>query len=217
MANGSHVIYAQGFDIDLALDIAKRLVSSVCSSSRARSVTCLAPAKALGYCRRSDHRYRARSRNLTFSPPYMTVDQGVLAASASALSPHRSRLAFAAGVCPAWFDRGRRGEDADRSLQARFAADSVPVLMLDLQKQRLPGRGLRRAVPRCDEVAAPSYYGPFVGLIPTGEHYGIAMPKGSPIAGQVDEALGALIAGGTVQRLEEKWLTADLAKLPVLH
>jgi glutamine transport system substrate-binding protein len=67
------------------------------------------------------------------------------------------------------------------------------------------------------KALAPSYYGTFVGLIPTGEQYGIALPKGSPLLPRVNAALGALIANGTVQRLEQQWFTADLANVPVLR
>jgi ABC-type amino acid transport substrate-binding protein len=67
------------------------------------------------------------------------------------------------------------------------------------------------------KARAPDRYGPFVGVIKTGEHYGVALPKGSPLLGTVDAALGALIADGTVQRLQKKWLSANLATLPVLQ
>ena len=50
-----------------------------------------------------------------------------------------------------------------------------------------------------------------------GEQYGVALPKGSPLLKVVDSALGSLIADSTVQRLQKKWLTANLSALPVLH
>ncbi len=67
------------------------------------------------------------------------------------------------------------------------------------------------------KALAPTYYGTLLGLIPTGEHYGIALAKGSPLLGRVDAALSALISDGTVQRLENRWFSADLAKVPVLR
>ena len=53
-------------------------------------------------------------------------------------------------------------------------------------------------------------------MIRTGEQYGIALPKGSPLLSAVDAALGRMLADGTVGKLEHKWLTANLSKLPVL-
>jgi len=54
-------------------------------------------------------------------------------------------------------------------------------------------------------------------VIKTGEKYGIAVPLGSALRGPVDRALAGLIADGTVDRLEKKWLTTDLERLRVLR
>jgi len=43
------------------------------------------------------------------------------------------------------------------------------------------------------------------------------VPLGSPIRGQVDRALAGLIADGTVDRLQKKWLTTNLDSLRVLR
>jgi ABC-type amino acid transport substrate-binding protein len=67
------------------------------------------------------------------------------------------------------------------------------------------------------KARAPDRYGPFVGLTKTGEHYGVALPKGSAALGSVDAALGTLIADGTIQRLQKKWLTTNLPTLPQLQ
>ena len=219
VASGPDVIYAQGFDIDLALAVAKSLglrrVQFVQSSF---SNLLTAGKKAWDMAVAQITITSARSRNLTFSQPYMTVDQGVLAAKG--VSPVPTSLAGLRSLqlCALL---GSTGADVVKTRIAPYKPvllpANVPTLMLDLQS------GICQAVvydgPSLGAMKslAPDYYGPFVGLIPTGEHYGIAMPKGSPIAGQVDAALSALIAGGTVQRLENQWLAADLAKLPVLR
>jgi hypothetical protein len=54
------------------------------------------------------------------------------------------------------------------------------------------------------------------GVLRTGEKYGIALPKGSDLLPLVDAALGRLVADGTIGRLQRKWLTTDVSKLPVL-
>ena len=219
IANGAHVIYAQGLDIDLALAIARSLglrrVQFVQSSF---SNLLSAGKKPWDIAVAQITITSARSRNLTFSQPYMTVDQGVLAAKG--VSPVPTSLAGLRSLqlCALL---GSSGADVAKTRIAPYKpvllATSVPTLMLDLQSNVCQAMVYDAPSLGAMKSLAPSYYGPFVGLIPTGEHYGIAMPKGSPIAAQVDEALGALIAGGTVQRLEDKWLTADLAKLPVLR
>ncbi|HVG94614.1 MAG TPA: transporter substrate-binding domain-containing protein [Planctomycetota bacterium] len=65
--------------------------------------------------------------------------------------------------------------------------------------------------------APPARDGAFAGVLRTGESYGIALRKGSPITGRVDAALGALLADGTVEQLQRKWLTARLESLPELR
>jgi ABC-type amino acid transport substrate-binding protein len=42
------------------------------------------------------------------------------------------------------------------------------------------------------------------------------MPKGSPLLAPVNAALQTLIDQGLIQRLETRWLSANLSKLPVL-
>jgi len=54
-------------------------------------------------------------------------------------------------------------------------------------------------------------------VVRTGEQYGIALPKGSALRPAVNTALSTMITDGTIQRLQRKWLTCDLARLPVLR
>jgi ABC-type amino acid transport substrate-binding protein len=97
-----------------------------------------------------------------------------------------------------------------------FGPKPWDTLMLNLQTGRCqavvydaPSLGTLKA-------RAPDRYGPFVGVIKTGEQYGVALPKGSPLLQRANAAIAALIADGTVKRLQKKWLTADLSRLPVL-
>src|SRR5262249_14612233 len=94
---------------------------------------------------------------------------------------------------------------------------NVPTLMLDLQTGRCQAVVYDAPTLGTLKARTPDRYGPFVGVIRTGERYGVALPKGRPLQSQVDAALGALIADGTVQRLQKKWLTANLSTLPVLQ
>lgn len=219
VARGAHVIYAQGFDIDLALAIAKRLDLPRVEFVQSKFSSLLSAGKkpwdiAVAQITITS----ARSRNLSFTQPYMTVDQGVLAARS--LSPVPRSLA---GLRPLQLCALRDSTGAVVA-QTRIAPtkpilepDNVPTLMQDLQAGACQAVVYDAPTLGALKDLAPSYYGTFVGLIPTGEHYGIALPKGSPLLGRVDSALGALIADGTVQRLEKKWFTADLAAVPVLR
>ena len=67
------------------------------------------------------------------------------------------------------------------------------------------------------KAQAPARYGALAGMIPTGERYGVALPKGSPLAPAVDAAVAALVADGTIARLQKQWLSTNLGALPVLR
>ena len=54
------------------------------------------------------------------------------------------------------------------------------------------------------------------GVIATGERYGAVMADGSPLVASVNRAVQALLADGTVTRLQAKWLDVDLTKLKTL-
>jgi ABC-type amino acid transport substrate-binding protein len=63
---------------------------------------------------------------------------------------------------------------------------------------------------------APLRFGPFAGVIRTGEEYGIALPIGSPLVSRVDNALASMLSDGTIAPLQRKWLSGALNRLPVL-
>jgi ABC-type amino acid transport substrate-binding protein len=219
VAKGSHVIYAQGFDIDLAIAVAKRLdLPHVQFVQSPFSGLLSAGKKPWDMAVAEITITNARSANVSFSQPYMTVDQGVLAATT--VNPVPTSLAGLRSLQLCALRDSTGAVVANSRIGPKkplLQPDNVPTLMLDLQT------GVCQAViydaPTLGALKslAPGYYGAFVGLIPTREHYGIALPKGSPLLSRVNAALGSLLSDGTVQRLEQKWFTADLAKLPVLH
>ena len=70
----------------------------------------------------------------------------------------------------------------------------------------------------CDAQGARALrYGTLLGVIATGEQYGLALPKGSTLRPAVNKALTTMVEDGTIARLQRKWLTGDLPKLPVLR
>ena len=218
VAKGSQVLYAQGFDVDLARALAKRLglarVAFVQSPfGRLFSFGAKPWDLAVAQITITDQ----RRRTAEFTQPYMNVDQGVLAAQT--VSPVPTTLAGLRSLRICALGKST-GADAATTVVAPTTPvrlfGNVPTLMLNLQTGRCqavvydaPSLGTLKA-------RAPDRYGPFVGVIKTGEQYGVALPKGSPLVQRADAAIRALIADGTVKRLQKKWLTADLSKLPVL-
>jgi polar amino acid transport system substrate-binding protein len=55
-----------------------------------------------------------------------------------------------------------------------------------------------------------------VGQIKTGEHLGIVFAKGNPLRDQVNQALAAMKADGSLQALQQKWFSKELA-VPTLQ
>jgi ABC-type amino acid transport substrate-binding protein len=219
VARGTHVTYAQGFDIDLARAVAKNLGLSRVQFVQSPFSSLLSGGKkpwdiAVAQITIT----KDRSRNVAFSEPYMTVDQGVLAAKNLSPVPTTEAGLRSLQLCAL---RDSTGADVafygiapDKPL---ILPNDVPTLMLDLQSGTCQAVVYDAPTLGALKALAPTYYGTFVGLIPTGEHYGIAMPKGSPLVAGVDSALATLISDGTERALEKKWLGADLAKVPVLH
>jgi ABC-type amino acid transport substrate-binding protein len=76
---------------------------------------------------------------------------------------------------------------------------------------------LLAAAPAGGGAQAPDRYGPLAGRITTGERYAAVLPEGSRLAGPVNRALQGLVRDGTVARLQRRWLTANVAALPVLQ
>lgn len=219
IVKGSEVVYAQGFEIDLARALALRmdLGRAVFVQSRFDRLYS-AGAKPFDVGIAEISITQARRRTIAFSKPYMSVDQGVLAAQT--LSPLPTTLAGLKSLRVCALAKST-GLDIARARIAPakpvLVVGNVPTLMLDLQTGRCdvvvydaPALGTLRA-------RAKDRYGPFVGVIPTAEQYGIAMPKGSALLGPVNKALASLIADGSVNSLARQWLTFDPSKARVLR
>lgn len=219
VVNGSEVLYAQGLEIDLARALAARLglqrttfVQSAFDRlfSAGRKPWDLAVAEITIT--------PERRRTSTFSKPYMSVDQGVLASQTVRRVPRTIAGLRGLQLCAL-----RKSTGAVVAQQAISPAKpvrlvgNVPTMMLDLQTGRCQAVVYDAPVLGTLKSRAPLRYGPFVGVIETGEEYGIALPKGSPLLDPVNRALTALIADGTVERLQRKWITVHLEDLPVLR
>jgi ABC-type amino acid transport substrate-binding protein len=211
VVKGSQVLYAQGFEIDLARAVALRLglARTVFVQSRFDRLYS-GGAKPFDVGIGEITITPARKRTTAFSVPYMSVDQGVLAAQT--LTPVPKTIAALKGLRLCALAKSTGAELARAKIAPTrpvLAVGNVPTLMLDLQTGRCdvvvydaPALGTLKA-------RAPERYGPFVGVIRTGERYGIAIPKGSPLVKPVNGALRSLLDDGSVDGLARQWLTFD--------
>jgi len=67
-----------------------------------------------------------------------------------------------------------------------------------------------------EKKARTARYGPVAGQIITHEQYGGVLQKSSKLTAQVNSALKALTADGTVGKLQKKWFNLDFSKIPVI-
>jgi ABC-type amino acid transport substrate-binding protein len=219
VAKGSQVTYAQGFDIDLARALAKRLGLSRAVFVQSQFGRLFSSGAkpwdvAIAQITITD----PRRRTAEFTQPYMSVDQGVLAAQT--VNPAPATLADLRPLRICALGKSTGAAVATTTIAPTKPVrlvGNVPTLMLDLQTGRCQAVVYDAPTLGTLKARAPDRYGPFVGVIKTGEQYGVALPKGSPLLAGVDAALGALIADGTVQRLQKKWLSTNLASLAVLQ
>jgi polar amino acid transport system substrate-binding protein len=219
VVKGSRVLYAQGLEIDLARALAARLGLSrtvFVQSPFARLFS--AGDKPWDLALAEITITPERQRTTAFSKAYMSVDQGVLAAQTLRRVPKTIAGLRSLQLCALRKSTG--AVVAQRTIApARpvLLVGNVPTLMLDLQTGKCEAVVYDAPALGTLKARAPLRYGPFVGVIETGEEHGIALPKGSPLLGPVNSALAALIADGTVERLQRKWITVHLEDLPVLR
>jgi polar amino acid transport system substrate-binding protein len=217
---GHSVFFARGFEIDLARLIAARLrIRHVAFYQEAQFPRLIAGGPkpwdiALGEITITD----ARAAQLDFSVPYLDADEGVLLRRG--VTPAPTTIAQLAGLqlCT---QRATTAVDAIASqvepVRPPRLFGNVTLLVNALQGKRCDAVVYDAPILATLRAQVPQRYGPLVGVLATGEHYGVAMPQGSPLEGAVNAAVSALIAQGRITTLAMRWLATDVSKLPVLR
>lgn len=217
-ASGNTIKNPTGFEYSLALAIAKQMGISAKNVQFLRApfgTILLAGPKKFDFALEETTITAQRAKVIGFSAPYFDANQGVLirkglpkptkvaqlktlqtcAQAATTgltwiqhkLRPVKKPLVYSASSTAA-FDAVERG-DCDALLL------DVPIVVSQSNKK-------------------PGAYGGVVGQILTGEGYGAVMEKGSKLKPNVDKAIKALRANGTIKRLQQKWL--PFTRVPVL-
>jgi polar amino acid transport system substrate-binding protein len=158
----------------------------------------------------------ARRESVDLSSPYLRADQGVLLRKTIAVPKTLAALARLR-LC---VQRGTTSVDVvrDRVSPSRppFLFASVELLFDALRVGRCDAAVLDAPILAAERAFAPDRYGPLAGVLRTNERYGVVIRKGSPLTGQVDAAVRALVGNGMLSRLERRWLLTDLRRLSVL-
>lgn len=217
---GHGVVFARGLEIDLANALAARLgIPRVVFYQEPRFDRLIAPGpKPWDVALAEVTITPERATNVLFSVPYLDADQGVLVRRSLANPPKTIAQLAQLRLCT----------QANTTAAALIASQVKPV-----KPVRLYGNTTRLLdalqASRCDAVVydapilatlraqVPRRYGPLVGVIDTNENYGVVLPTGSALETVVNDALTAIIDRGAIRAISKRWLSADLAKLPVLN
>ena len=217
--NGHGVVFARGFEIDLARMIAARLaIPTVAFYQEPQFLRLLGPGPkpwdiALGEVTITP----TRATSVTFSVPYLDADQGVLLRRGLTPAPKSIAQLAKLRLC---------------TQSSTTAADLMTTRIQPAKPARLFGNTTllldALSAGKCDAVVydapilatlraqVPTRYGDLVGVIATGEQYGVVLPQGSALEAPVNDAVKALVAEGRINTLIKRWLSTDLSKLPVL-
>ena len=204
-----------GFEYALSQAIAKKLGISTVQYLRSPFGGLFSPApKKYDFALEEVTITAQRAKVVSFSAPYFAANQGVLIRKGLAkptsinalkslqlcaqanttglayiqhtLRPKKKPLVYSASSTAA-FDSVQAGKCDALILD-------VPIVVSQSQKKR-------------------GAYGGVVGQIVTNESYGAVMDKGSKFKPDLDRAIKALKANGTISRLQKKWLPFTRVKI----
>jgi hypothetical protein len=108
------------------------------------------------------------------------------------------------------------GESQTASVRVYFLQGEQLVAVTRTGSTVKPAVTALLAILAAERAAAPYRYGVLAGVLRTDERYGVILQKGSPLTRRVNAAVRALVANGTLSRLQRRWLLTDLASLRTL-
>jgi polar amino acid transport system substrate-binding protein len=216
---GNSVVNPHGFEIDLAVDIAKKLgiPKSKISWTHVPFATLFRPgAKPFDFAFEESTITAARARVVDFSAPYFDANQGVLL-SKTAKTPHSLADLKKMSICTQSTTTGNdyvvhhlHPTHAPHTYTTTAAAFSA------LAAGRCDAFVMDVPIIASQKKTSPSSYGAIAGQIITNEKYGAVLDKGSKLTPFVSKAIRALTKDGTIGKLQKRWFNINVAEIPVL-
>lgn len=205
----------RGFDIDLMNEIARRAGFKVeYENVQFDSILRGLDADLFGAAISAMTITKQREQQLDFSDPYFNADQALLVASDSEIQTVGDLTDATVGVqagstgqikAEELLDDGQIGEVKPYTTIAEaFTAlrnEEVEGVVYDLS-------AVHKKVQESDGEIR------FVEPISTGEQYGIAFPKDSPLVDPVNQALAEIKEDGTYEKLYKKWIGLPPEEIP---
>ncbi len=215
---GDEVVYARGFEIDLAKQLAAQL--ELASPRFVQSPfpnLYSAGAKPWDVAIGQISIVATRRKTTDFSIPYMVADEGVLLSRQVTTVPKNIAALRGLRLCVAASSTGAaivRTRVKPRAAATAYA--NIDTMMQSLQTGRCQAVVYDAPSLATLRKRVPNRYGAFAGRIRTNGTYGISVPKGSGILPSVNAALRRMTASGAINALEKKWLAVDIDRLPIL-
>jgi ABC-type amino acid transport substrate-binding protein len=204
-----------GFDIDLMNEIAKRAGFEVeYENVRFDSILRGLDTDLFDAAISAMTITKEREQQIDFSDPYFNADQALLVASTSEVQSIADLAEAPVGVQAGSTGQIKAEELLDdeqigkimpyRTIGEAFVAledGKVEAVIYDLSAAH------RKIVESDGEIR-------FVEPISTGEQYGIAFPKDSPLVDPVNQALAEIKDDGTYEKLYKKWIGMPPEEIP---
>jgi polar amino acid transport system substrate-binding protein len=217
---GTKVSNPKGFEIDLAVAIAKKLgfaQSKINWYNNSNFSTVYAPGpKKWDFTFAEVTITAARAKNVDFSTPYFKANQGVMVRKGLSPIPKTIADLKKLHLCA---QTGTTGADYIKThikpAKADYPATTV-IMFQELENGTCDATVYDTPIIASQRKSKPSAYGPIVGTIITNENYGAVFEKGSKLRPLVNAAIVALTKDGTISKLQKKWFNLNFSSLHVI-
>ena len=199
----------EGFEVDIATEVAKRLGMTVeISDLGFQALFAATSSKRIDVAVSSITITAERLGSQSFTQPYYDADMGIAALKTSTVAGSADLKDKIVGVLS-----GSTGEKwaKDNQAAAGFADikgyNSQQEVFLDLTAGRIDA--VVSDVPGMEYLFLKMKGFAVKERIKTGEQYGLMMTKDSPLLGKINDALTAMKKDGTTQAIHKKWFGSD--------
>ena len=205
----------RGFDIDLMNEIAKRAGFEVeYENVQFDSILRGLDAELFDAAISAMTITKEREQQIDFSDPYFNADQALLASSYSEVESIDDLAEAPVGV-----QAGSTGQiKAEDLLDDEQIGEVKPYRTIGEAFAALQGEKVEGVIydlsAAHEKIMDNGGEIKFVEPIPTGEQYGIAFPKDSPLVDPVNQALVEIKDDGTYEKLYKKWIGMPPEEIP---
>ena len=214
---GSKIVNAKGMEPEMARAIAKKLgIKTVVFVNNDFKAMYAPGPKPWDFGLAEMTITAERKKNIDFSAPYLQADQSLMVSKNLSPLPKSKADVAKLTLCA---QSGTTGSDYIKdvikpSKKALYPNTTEQMYTL-LKNGKCDGALYDGPINGLEKKAKPGAYGPIVARFITNELYGAPFAKNSKLKPQVDKAIKALIADGTISKLAQKYLNFDASSIPV--